>query len=441
MATGMTAAPLPAPPLRLVWNPLACSDTLIRPNTLLMAKLSWLLLVVSGFGRDLLAPYTPAVGLFQTIPGESTWFAIAFWLGGLCLLFNRFARFSAVLVGAVALLAPFESVPAWHPHAWVCGCVLTLAALQGPAENPRFLRALLVVVHGAALTGAIKGSLWVHAALAKPWSSEDYAGTVARALAAHLPPGSLEPVLREATLVICAAVTLGMLVPRLRRAAAWLALFFYTALYLMQGSREIALFAGAVAIAQIAVLDWPRFVIVVWPRSCGWPLWLRVALDRYDFERRTDWPRPADPDAHLEAWFDVRPVAGARAVANLMLFFPTFYFVLLFVLVAIHAILPRFVAVPMNAAIVAGLLGFSAFSHLGRLRARLTKRPPPPAPSEGAKPATEQSDAEEPRPEHPKGMAERGADQATSGPKPPEATPAEADEFIIDIDTRPPSDP
>src|SRR5690606_15934257 len=110
-------------------------------------------------------------------------------------------------------------------------------------------------------------------------------GAALRAFAGLFPSLDFAHGLRAATIIVCSAITLGMAIPRARRTAAWLAVFFYTLLYLVLGAAEVALFAGAVAIAQIAVIDWPRFVIVVWPRSCGWPLWLRVALDRYDFER------------------------------------------------------------------------------------------------------------------------------------------------------------
>jgi hypothetical protein len=409
----------------------------MRPNLLLMAKLTWLLLVIGGFGRTLLGPYTPAVGLFQAIPGESLLLSAGFWLGGFCLLLNRAVRGAAVITGSVVLLAPFESLPAWHPYAWVGGCVLVLAALQGSSENPRFLRWLLVVIHGAALLGAWQGAGWVQAALAEPWSPSDYLGSLPRRLDAHLAEGSLARGLRFASIGLCTVMTVGMMIPRLRRLAAWIALLFYAVVYLALGTSEVALFVGAVAIAQIAVIDWPRFIIVVWPRSCGWPLWLRVALDRYDFEGRTDWPRPPDPDAELEAWFDLKPFTGARAVANLVLVFPVFYFGLLGLLAAIHALLPSWVGVPANVFIVLGLLGFSVAANLGSLRARATQRPPPPGP--GERPVAEAPELviETADLDAPVVVAARGADQEPAHPHPP---PAEAPEVIIDIDTPPPGD-
>lgn len=373
MAAGVT--PL-APRRRVPWNPLACSDTAMRPGTLLMAKLAWLLLVVGGYWKSLHAPVTPAVGLLDAIPAANLWLALLFWSGGLCLLLNRFVIGASALVGGVVLLAPFESLIAWHPYAWVCGGVLVLCALQRGSEQPVFLRWFAILVHVAAFLGALHGAGWIGTALTSPGSETDFVGAVPRWIAALLPPGALANGLRWYTLVVCAVVPVALVIPRLRRLACWLALVFYTTLYLAIGTREVALFAGAMAVAQISFLDWPRFVIVLWPRACGWPLWLRIALDRYDLEHRTDWPRPPDPDAELEAWFDLRPLAGPKAIVNLVLCFPVFYFVTLAVMTATHAILPAHVGVPLNCAIATALLGFSAGAALWGLKARIMKAPP-----------------------------------------------------------------
>lgn len=406
------------------------------PNALLMAKLAWLLLVVGGFWIALRGPYVPVVGLLARLPREPVLLSIAFWGAGLCLLGNRCVRPAAAVAGGVVLIAPFESLTTWHPYAWVCGCILILAALETTGDRPRFLRALLVLVHGAALLSATRPEGWAHSALAPAWLPGDYAGLLPRWFANLA--GARDPValLHTATLVGCTVIFLGMLVPRLRAAAGWLALLFYTLLYVALGHAEVALFGGAVALAQIAILDWPRFVIVVWPRSCGWPLSLRRVLDRADFERRTDWPRPPDPDAELEAWFDVRPVAGAHAVQQLVLVFPAFYFAVLTLLALSHMILPRVVGVPLNGSIVLALLGFSLFAWGGSLRAHLTKRPPPPSPAEQS-PRTA-ADVEPPAPAP--GDNAAGIQETAEGEPPARSTrsPPDPAEIIIDIDTPPP---
>lgn len=360
---------------RMNWNPLACSDTPLRPNALLTAKLAWLLLVLGGYGGFLNGPYTPSAGLLDAVPGSEVLLPISFWFGGISLLFNRGVRVACTIVGGAVLLGPLQSLPAWHPHAWVCGGVILLCALQTSAGGPQFVRGFMILVHLTALLDASRGADWVSSAFAAPWSAGDYTGSIPRWLAQHFAPGSLPGFLKGATLAICAVIPAGLLVPRLRGYAAWTALIFYTSLYLALGSKEVALFAGAIAIGQISFLEWPHYILVVWPRSCGWPVWLRSALDRYDFERRTDWPRPADPDARLEASFDGRAMAGAKAVVSLTLFFPVFYFAALAVFVSIHAVLPRFVAVPCNVALALSLLGFALFGWVVSVGARFARRP------------------------------------------------------------------
>ena len=159
-------------------------------------------------------------------------------------------------------------------------------------------------------------------------------------------------------------------------------------------------------------------------------------LDRGDFERRTDWPRPPDPDAELEAWFDVRPVAGARAVQQLVLVFPAFYFAALALLALSHAILPRVVGVPLNGSVVLALLGFSLFAWGGSLRAHLTKRPPPPSPAE----QPSRSPAAEPTEPVSADNAEIRETQASDPTARPVQPAGDAAEIIIDIDTPPPQD-
>jgi hypothetical protein len=407
---------------RATYNPLACSDTLMRPNTLLMAKLSWLLLVVGGYWQAFLAPVIPGLSLLANVPGGTAWLAGAFWLGGVCLLLNRVVRVASVAIAISVLLLPFESVTAWHPYAWICGGVLLLCGLQGPGDEPRFVRWFLILVHCAAALGTIGGAGWIATALAAPWNESDFVGVVPRWIEGFLPPGDLARALYWGSLTVCVTIPLGLLVPRLRRPVAALALLFYTVLYVALGSTELALFAGAIAIAQISCVPWPRFVLVVWPRSCGWPLALRMALDRYDFERRTDWPRPPDPDAELEAWFDLHPVAGAKAIVDLVLCFPVFYFALLAMLSAAQAALPRFAAVTFNSVIVLSLLGFSAFAALSALGAWVRKRPPPPLPKpEAGASATPEN-------------AEPAQQESASAPA------ADVTDVTVEIDTPPPPD-
>jgi hypothetical protein len=232
-------------------------------------------------------------------------------------------------------------------------------------------------VHAGAALGALDGAGWINTALSQPWAEDEFLGALPRWLAGFLPEGVLASALRAGTVIICTAIPAGLCVPRLRRTAARLALVFYTLLYLALGSTEVVLFAGAIAIAQISCLKWPRSIVVVWPRACGWPLVLRIALDRYDFEQRTDWPRPPDPDAELEVWFDQRHVTGPKAIISLLLFFPMSYFALLAVVAGIHAFLPRTVAVSINCALVFALLGFSTYTVLRGLNTLIRKRPRP----------------------------------------------------------------
>jgi hypothetical protein len=322
------------------------------------------------------------------------------------------------------LLAPFESLGAWHPYAWLSGGVLLLCALQGNAEAPRFVRGFVVVVHVAALLAAWRNPGWIDQALAAPWNESDYLGSLPRLVDGWLPAGTLATTLRWITLGACVLIPAGLLVPGLQRAAAALAIAFYALVHLAVGGPEVALFTGALCIAQISFLEWPRFIVVTWPRACGWPLWLRVALDRYDFEHRTDWPRPADPDGELEVSFDGQTVTGARAIANLVLRFPVFYFFMLASSAAALAVLPQRVGAPAMSALAFCLVGFSLVATFSHWRSRWHQRRVAAAVRTESKPAAATS-------------ADRASPTATP------STPGERDDvtdITVEIDTPPPPD-
>lgn len=351
-------------------NPARCWHGGMSPEVLLAAKLAWVLLLASGFLVHAGAIGAPLFGGFDVLAPGTVWlYRVLFVVAGLALVANQATRISAAVAGACVLLAPLQSIAAWRGHEWICGAILLLAALEMPGERPWLLRiqatlALLAVVLDR--TDAIQ---WATPATLEGWRVDRDAPSLVRVLESALPTTWMHAFATWLVPLSAIALASGLWVQRWRGRAAWLACAWYLAGYLLVGETEAGFHALAGLVALLAFMEWPRQSLAAhWPRACGWPMWLRIALDHYDFDRKTDWPFPQNPDADLDVWIDGRHLPCRHGLAALLLTFPLFHMAVLAVAVVLLLALPQPWAAVAHACLGLWFLVFFAPTTFGHPR-------------------------------------------------------------------------
>lgn len=364
--------------LKPSWNPLACSDTAMCPNTLLIAKLSALILLADGFWHHLNRPYIPFHGIAAFLPDNATTailLHVVFAGTVICVLCNRVVRPASMVLGALVVLIQFGSAVAFRGHNFFCGSLLLLAGLQGRREMPVLIRWQAVLMHVAVLLEATRANGWSNAWVIERWIPEDFSNPVFVFADAVLPSGWFGQLTAWFIILAELALVAAFILRRFHKYAIWGGLILHLGIYAATGTPEIAAFTAVLFTAYLSFLNWPTDTIcALWPRSCGWPMWLRIALDRYDFDHRIDWPMPPDPNAELEVSYGNRHTKDARALRDLLLLFPSFY-LFLFATTAVNQWLwPTIISVVLNGTLGFGLLWFFSVSSYRRIRSQWRRR-------------------------------------------------------------------
>lgn len=342
----------------------------MNPEVLLAAKLAWLLLVCSGFLARAGRPGAAAFGLVDgVVTAAGPAFPVVFLIAGVALLANQLTRAAAIVAGICVLLTPLGSLAAWRSHEWICGAVLLLAGLDQPGGRPWLLRAqatlaLLVVVFDG--TSSID---WTTRAALEGWRIERDTPSLLLALRGVVPAGAFHFFAAWIVPASAVAAATALWIPRLRDRAIWWACAWLLVGYLLVTTDEAGCFTLAVLIAMLSWLNWPRESLQAhWPRACGWPMWLRIALDHYDFDQKTEWPFPDNPDADLDVWVDGKHLVRREAVVALLLYFPLFHIAIFVVAIVLLLALPQPWAAVAHASVGLWLLVFFALPTFARLR-------------------------------------------------------------------------
>ncbi len=351
-------------------NPARCWHGGMSPEVLLAAKLAWVLLLASGFLMHAGAAGAPVIpGLDVLAPGTSWMFRALFIVTGLALLTNQATRIAAVVAGACVLIAPLQSLAAWRAHEWICGAVLVLAGLETPGERPWLLRAQATIALLAVVLDRTDAIHWAAPATLEGWEVERDVPSLIRLLEDTLPAAWMHAGATWLVPLSALAIASGLWVPRLRSRAAWAACVWFLAGYLLVGATDAGFHALAGLVTLLAFLEWPRQSIAAhWPRACGWPMWLRIALDHYDFDQKTEWPFPENPDADPDVWIDGHLLPRRSGLAGLLLYFPLFHMSAFAAAVVVLLVLPQPWAALVHACLGLGLLAFFAPTTFTRAR-------------------------------------------------------------------------
>ena len=341
-------------------NPARCCRAGMNPEVLLAAKLGWVLLVCTGFLARAGRQGAAVLAALEPLGAVSGWLLpAAFLVSGAALLTNQMTRAAAGIAGASVVLTMLGSLAAWRAHEWLCGAVLVLASLDTPGGRPWLLRAQATLALAVVVLDRPGNIDWTSRATLEGWEVGADTYSLLGALRAMGPAWLPELVagwLMPATGLIAAA---GLWLPRMRAPAAWAAALWLILAYMLTGTDESAWYGLGVLVAMLGFLEWPRQSLAAhWPRACGWPMWLRIALDHYDIDQQTEWPFPNNPDADLDVWVDGRHLVGRRAVGALLLYFPLFHASVFALAVVLLVILPQPWAMAGHGVLAGAALGF-----------------------------------------------------------------------------------
>lgn len=367
MAGELTGHPHPR------WNPLACGGTAMQPNALLMAKLFLVLLVATGFTRHLgapLAPLWPAFDVLREIPAARFALPGLFCAAGALLLLNRFVRAASVTLGLLVLLVLVRSRPVFTAETWLAGSLLLLAGLQPRGDRPWLARGFVAFFYLAAAVSQLRVPGWTHGVVFAGWIQAGLLHPVAEWFVSAW----MAPAFAWSIVILEAALAVALMFPRSRKAAVFAGIALHLGTNLIFAGADLGGFSLAIGVAYLAFLDWPASeVSATWPRACGWPIWLRIALDRLDWDRHIDWPFPPDPDADLLVSYDGQYFFHWRALCRLLLASPVFLSGVFLLALAAQLLLPPVVAATEHAVLLIPLALFFAVPAARRVQHRLRR--------------------------------------------------------------------
>ncbi|MGH8018529.1 MAG: hypothetical protein ACREIA_09600 [Opitutaceae bacterium] len=363
---------------RTPFHPLCYSGTAMQPQVLLMAKLALVIIVSDGVFLNLDASFAPLADTFENTGAtpELGWaLKAAFIAAAAALLVNRLVRSAAMLLGILTLYTQAVSAPAYAAHLVVCGTLLILGALQPRSEQPWLVRALVSVALLVAAIAKARSMPWLLGTTIESWIATGVAHPALAWLRNEAGMAWISEAVAWIMLVCETALAICILIPNTRRGAGFgLAAYLLVAGFTL-ASPQMQAFSISLGLASLAFLEWPRGAIaVLWPRACGFPLWVRIGLDRYDFDGRLDWPLPPDPDAILEVDLDTRHFEDARALAAALMHFPAFLIAAFAIIWAAHLLLPPSAAAVANVVVIVPLMILFALRRLRHARHRLQTR-------------------------------------------------------------------
>jgi hypothetical protein len=341
----------------------------MAPEVLCVAKLAAAALVLDGFFARIDGPFVPvadwpwAAGLPA---GFGTVLQAGFWITAGALLVNRWPRAASVACGAIVLAGQAVALPAVAGHALLLGFLLVLAGLEAPGRRPVLLRAQMALVFLLAAAGKAATPEWRDGAIVLDWLHAGLPGLFMPAAGGGVAHAAAAAA-AWALVLAQAAAAAGLAVPRWRGRAAAGAVVLNLVFVFLVPTRAMEAWTLAVGVGLIAFLDWPRGAVHAhWPRACGWPMALRIALGRHDHDHRVVWPFPADPNGELEVEADGARLHDWHALRFLVLHSPAFHAAWLALAMAVYRLLPEASAAGVFVVVGAPLWAFLAVPSFGR---------------------------------------------------------------------------
>lgn len=349
------------------FNPLACGNTALPPQLLILAKFVviglFVSLVLRPLGDSRLA-FLPALEHASDWLPYNGW-RVLFLLSSGLLVFNVAPRLTAFSCGALLFYALLISRLQYSNNAFFCGCLLVLVGLSNRQTGGWLIRFQLVVLYfGAGLDKAVSPA-WQDGTFFDAWQGERafYAF-----LAAQFPPLVAAKALSWATIVTEFGLAIGFALRRGAVYAAWVGASFHLMTVLM-GESFYGMFVLAAIASYVSVLSIPDRIEVSVGDPAGWRARWVALLGMFDADDRlalqtSSGSQPAADGLSLH--MGSREYRGISAFQLLLLVSPIFYAFV--VLVTVTFFVPFELKVALVSALVVLLFPFGA---LGGLAARL----------------------------------------------------------------------
>ncbi len=329
------------------WNPLRCSGTVLPVPLLLMAKIVAISYML-GLDRVMPAPFLPFLTPLDAFAGSPQFalvLQVAFFLSGLLLVFNRWPRASAFMMGCAALTAVVSSKAYYGNNKLFAASLLLLTGLYHPRTGPWLLRLQLVIVYFGAGLNKVLDPDWHSGQFFHNWAGARLAQPLYLWANQFFPPLVLGKILCWSAFVTELGLAAAFLIPRVWPVAIWVSLLFHASLLEFTGT-TFNMFFYAMEAAVLAFVTWPRELIVIFDGDCGICNRIRAWMSRFDFDHAFSWralqsgvgdrfslPRPAlEERLHLVA--DSRVTSGFRACKLILLYHPAFYLIVTILLAA-----------------------------------------------------------------------------------------------------------
>ncbi len=315
-------------------NPFAVRGTSLSPNVLLAAKLVTLVFLIQGLWR-LTAPYLPFIGFLDNLgsPQAFQHTLQAVWLLAAAGLFlNRFVQPSCGVLGGTILVAILSSSAYFTNNLTFTALLLILIGLSDRATVSTFIRAQLVVLYFWAGLNKLLDENWRSGAFFETWNSMQAYGGVYRTLASHLPSMLLSTVLSWVVIATELSLAVAFAIRRLVLAGILLLVVYHSSLLFLTGS-TFTMFWYALLAACLALVEWPVHRPSVHYPADG-PLGrLTHLLRKLDLGQAFAWNR--EEGSKLRIVIGERVLSGRDALARVLLYHPTLYFIF-FAVAAVH---------------------------------------------------------------------------------------------------------
>jgi hypothetical protein len=310
------------------WNPFRITGTAMPPNLLLMCKVLAVALLATGHVRILPDPFLPFIpGLDQLM--EPWLFRASLQtvvvVSALALLFNRWVRASALVLGACMLLAVVSSKAYYGNNKTFVGLALVLAGLSDFDRPAYLLRWQLALVYFGAALNKLLDPDWQSGLFFDYWAGTQMKHEAYLAVADLLPPLVAGQIMCWGTIVAEFAIAAGVLVAPLIPLALWINALFQVGLLQFTGNTFTLFFYGMNAVA-LAFIVWPRRIEVLYRgQSPGMWRWLRW-LDP-DGVQHWQGGMPEGSTARFLVRDGSREYRGVFAGCRLLLYSPVFWLI------------------------------------------------------------------------------------------------------------------
>jgi hypothetical protein len=233
----------------------------MKPQTLLVAKMTFVMLCLERIDRyfhDPFLPFIPALDLLGRIPGYGWLLTATFLIAGLLLMTNRHVRPACVVLGLVVLLINVQAQVDFRNHMVICGAVLLLAGLQPAGQEPWLIRWQMVIVYLGAWLNKQLDPDWLNGRFFEYWTHTNLQHPIYMKMAAWFPKGWLSVFMSWSTIASEFLVMVGLMNPRWWSKALWLGIGFHLATFVFMFGDTFGHFIQSLGVVYLVFLIWPE---------------------------------------------------------------------------------------------------------------------------------------------------------------------------------------